>query len=179
MADKPPIFLITGTPGAGKSSVAVALMRRFPLGLNIPIDDLREWVVSGGASPVPVWTDETTRQFHLARKSAAQIARLYADAGFAVAIDDVIFPAEAQAVYAAPLSTYSVHKILLKPDIEIALARNASRTNKSFDTAGLAGIIRQIHDAMPVSVFTRAGWIVIDSTHLTLDGTVDDILRRI
>ena len=49
-----PIFLLSGTPGAGKSSVATALMQHFEFGLHIPVDDLREWVVSGLADPVPI-----------------------------------------------------------------------------------------------------------------------------
>ena len=61
-----PLFLITGAPGAGKSATAAALMRRFPFGLHIPVDDLREWVVSGISQPVPEFTEETGRQFRLA-----------------------------------------------------------------------------------------------------------------
>jgi hypothetical protein len=48
-------------------------MRRFSFGIHIPIDDLREWVVSGMAQAVPLWTEETERQFRLARHSAVQI----------------------------------------------------------------------------------------------------------
>ena len=69
-----PLFLITGAPGVGKSVTAAALMRRFPFGLHIPVDDLREWVVSGIAQPVPEFTEETARQFRLARSAAAQVA---------------------------------------------------------------------------------------------------------
>src|SRR5689334_5075047 len=116
---KPPIYLITGTPGAGKTSVAAALVRRFPLGVHIPVDDLRELVVSGRANPIPRWTNETTRQFRLARQAAAQVADLYASAGFAVAIDDVILPAEAEALIATPLASHTMHKVLLRPDLEV------------------------------------------------------------
>ena len=63
----PPLFLITGAPGAGKSVTAAALMQRFPFGLHIPVDELREWVVSGISQPVPEFTEETGRQFRLAR----------------------------------------------------------------------------------------------------------------
>lgn len=171
--------MITGTPGAGKTSVATALMRRFPFGLHIPVDDLREWVVSGLADPVPVWMDETTRQFRIARQAASHTARLYASEGFAVAIDDVIFPHEAEEMFARPLSDFTLHKVLLQPNVEAALSRNATRTNKSFDTAGLAGLIRKIHDMMPASVYARAGWTIIDSTHLGVEETVDEILKRI
>ena len=67
-----PLFVITGTPGAGKSATAAVLMRRFPFGLHIPVDDLREWVVAGIAQPVPEFTEESGRQFRLARGAAHQ-----------------------------------------------------------------------------------------------------------
>ncbi len=99
-----PLFLITGTPGSGKSTAARSLMQRFPFGLHIPVDDLREWVVAGIAHPVPEFTEETARQFQLARTAAAGIVALYAGAGFAVALDDVIHEPDAETYVAAPLA---------------------------------------------------------------------------
>lgn len=177
---QPPIFLITGVPGAGKTSVAAALMQRFPRGLHIPVDDLREWVVSGIAHPLPAWTDETERQFRLARQAAAQTARLYADAGFAVAIDDVIYPPAAQALIAAHFAGYRVGKVLLQPDVNVVLARNTRRTTKDVDTStSLAEFIPAIHRALTEANFADAGWLVVDSTNLNLDQTVDQILEHV
>lgn len=176
MIQPPVVYIISGTPGAGKSSVAEALMKRFPKGLHIPMDDLREWVVSGRADPIPTWTSETTRQFALARKSAAHVARVYAEAGFAVAVDDVIFPYEAEALFEEPLVPLPVRKVLLRPNLEAALSRNATRTNKVFDTSVLEGIIRDLDRNLSVGLFHRKGWAVIDSSNHTLEETVDAIL---
>lgn len=178
MFQRQPIFIVTGAPGAGKSSVAAALMRRFPRGLHLPVDDLREMVVSGIAHPVPEWTDETGRQFALARRAAARVARIYAEAGFAVAIDDVIGPAEARSLLVEPLADYPVRKILLRPSVAIALERNAARLNKQFDTAVLEGAIRFAHESADLAEFAAHDWRIVDSTELTLDETVDIILAE-
>lgn len=170
------IYIISGMPGSGKSSVADALMLRFPRGLHIPVDDLREWVVSGMSNPIPTWTPETTRQFRLARRSAALTARTYSEAGFAVAIDDVVFPYEADELFVQPLAPLPVRKILLRPQVDIALARNAGRTNKNFDTAALASTIIELDRHMSADFFLKKGWSVIDNSALTLEETVDRIL---
>jgi predicted ABC-type ATPase len=173
---KHPVFIITGTPGSGKTSVAIALMRRFEFGVHIPVDELREFVVAGIAHPVPEWTDETSRQFRLARQAAAQMARLYAGAGFAVAIDDVISPADAQ-VLIEGLEGYVVHKVLLYPGVEIALERNAQRT-KHFDTVLLSETIRRLHGSIGAEPYAEHGWITIDNGDQTLDQTVAEIMNR-
>jgi chloramphenicol 3-O-phosphotransferase len=171
-----PVFLLSGTPGAGKSSVAAALMRRFPRGLHIPLDDLREWVVSGFAPPVPAWTTETSRQFYLARNAAAYMATSYSDAGFAVAVDDVLFPEDVEHHFDAPLAGRSVTCILLRPSLDVALTRNRERTNKAFDTSLLSEIIVRLYDLMRPDDFAARGWFVVDSGGRTVEETVEAIL---
>jgi chloramphenicol 3-O-phosphotransferase len=170
-----PVFLISGTPGSGKSSVSRALMARFQRGVHIPVDDLREMVVSGIAHPVPTWTDETARQFALARGNAVSMALRYANAGFSVAIDDVFSTRDFEMDYAPVLQGAASNRVLLLPSLEVTLHRNASRTNKDFHPDTLENVIRFLH--AEYTAMDGRGWFVIDSSALTLEETVSAILE--
>jgi len=83
-----PIFWVVGPPAVGKSTTSRALPARFPKSLHIPVDDIRNMVVSGIELPGAVWSDDLTQQVTLARTSVIQMALSYHRAGFVVVIDD-------------------------------------------------------------------------------------------
>ena len=169
-----PIWLVSGVPGAGKSSVAIALCQRYPKALHLPVDDLRELVCSGRASPLD-WSDETTLQFALARRSAAGMAADYADAGFAAVIDDVVREDD-MAHFLPQLGGRPLRKVLLLPSLAAVQERNRERTNKAFDTAVLGPVAARLYPTLVAGCQPEDGWIVIDSTDLTLEATVDRML---
>ena len=157
--------------------MAQALLQRYSFGLHIPVDVMRAWVVSGRSDPIGSWTEETERQFGLARDTVADTAKRYAAAGFAVVIDDVIFPKQATRHYDEALAAFEVFKVLLRPDVDVALARNAERMIEGFDTAVLNDIIQPIYDAFDTEAMRDDGWFIINSSHLSVTETVAEILR--
>jgi adenylylsulfate kinase-like enzyme len=169
------VWLITGAPGAGKSTVGTALCRRFPLAVHIPVDDIRDWVRSGFASPVE-WTAETDRQFALARRGAARVAADYADAAFVAVLDDVVTESDL-AQYTDHLGRAPLRKVLLNPTLETILARNAAPRGKDFDASILEATCRRLHPLLAEANTRGHGWIVIDSTTLDVEQTVDAILH--
>ncbi|PNY81750.1 phosphotransferase-like protein [Deinococcus koreensis] len=172
----PPIFLILGTPAAGKSTVARALMERFGRGLHLPVDDLRHMVVSGLAEPGFEWTDELKLQLRLARGAAARTALAYAGAGFAVAIDDFWQGETPDADY-GPLQGHGVHRVLLQPSLEATLARLAARRP---DEASFKGVLAQATLLIRADMdrHPKTGWQVVDSSDLSVGETVDRILEQ-
>jgi chloramphenicol 3-O-phosphotransferase len=177
MDDRGPVFVISGVVGAGKSTVSDALMSRFSRSIHIPLDDVRSWVVKGYADPTEPWNDETELQFRLAREGAARMARNYSDAGFAVALDDVIWPHEVEELFAPVLTGHDFYRVFLHAPLEVTLQRNATRSNKNFDTAVLEGTIRMLHERVDPEAGHWSGWLIHDTARMTIEETVEAILR--
>jgi len=167
-----PVFVLTGAPGVGKSTVARALAARFERAFVIPMDDLREWVVAGREDPGPNWNEETTRQFDLAYAATADLADRYSRAGFAVIIEHVVFPAEEEKLR-AKLGDRDYRTVMLDCQAATNHHRNQTRTGKHMNP----------HDLTPLIDHVRSGlqpaphWVRIDSTDLTVEETVNQIIR--
>ncbi len=169
------LWLISGAPGSGKTSVADALARKYPKGVHLPMDDLRALVRSGLASPLE-WNDETTLQFAIARRNAARLAADYVANGFTVVIDDVVREAD-MPHYVPFLGGLTPRKVLLSPSIFVVHRRNAQRTNKTFDTKVLEPVATRLHGQLIAGCPPDAGWTILDTSTLSIDDTIDRILR--
>jgi len=170
------LWLLSGAPGSGKTSVAAALAKRYPKSVHLPMDDLRQLVVSGLASPLN-WTDETALQFAIARRNAGRLAADYAASGFTVVIDDVIHELDLPQLL-PHLGGLMPRKVLLSPSIFVVHRRNAQRTNKSFDTKILEPVAARLHGELVAKCPPAAGWLVLDTSTLSVEDTVDKILTH-
>ena len=166
------IILLTGTPGAGKTTVAETLCTTFSRSAHVPVDYFRKLIKAGYASP-HFWNDEVERQYHLARKNAALTARNIALEGFTVIIDDIVrqkWVGEWQRY----LADFNLRFVLLLPSLEVAKQRNQAREIWTVDEA----IITSLHELLTAENTPDHGWLVIDTSLLTIQETVEAIKQN-
>ena len=166
--------MITGQLSAGKSTLADAVLARYPLGYHIDVDGIREMVTSGLAGPLN-WTDETTRQFGLAIDASVALAKVYASAGFAVVIEGAVDQEPVEAALADAGLTDRLVGIVLHPRLEVALQRNRERQTKPFDTSILESVMAEI-DSDIARESDRPGWHRLDNSDEAVETTVERIL---
>ena len=168
------IIFITGMAGAGKSTVGRQVARRFPKSLFIQVDELREKMVQGYARPTDgVFSDEVIQQFQMARSTAIYMARLYANQGVDVVIDDICVPSNFVEQYAALFQMPGVYRVLLYPNAATVVERIRQRGGPLEHIIHVPAIYTFL-DTMP-----KDGWIVLDSSEWTVEQTVTAVLSNI
>lgn len=121
------VIVLTGPPGAGKSTVARALATGFARAVHLHTDDFWRAIVAGA---VPPYLPEADAQNHTVLDVIAGAAYTYAAGGFTTVVDGIVGPwmlghvlAEARRHPTVPL-----HYVVLRPARDVALARAQART---------------------------------------------------
>jgi hypothetical protein len=83
----PDVWLISGIPGAGKTTTGRLLAARFPRSAFVEGDLLQEWLVSGIVWPGDEPAEESERQISLNVRNQCLLAGSYAEAGFTPVIE--------------------------------------------------------------------------------------------
>lgn len=163
------VIIISGPPGAGKSSVSCTLAEKFPKSAYIPVDDVKNMIIGGNVAP---WAEKGPEQFKLVEKNFLSLARNFLDEGFVVILD-YVFSDEQVKKYDQMLG--DVHGFLLLPSIETLKQRDFERVK---DTGSI--MQKRIDVLHPEFANAEHNTLkVIDSTNQTLEETVEEIFNYV
>lgn len=168
---EPAVYLISGPMAAGKSTVARLLASRFERGVHLEGDVFRRSIVSGRAELTPDASPAALEQLRLRYRLAAAAADAYFEAGFAVALEDVV-PGPMLGDYRTSIRSRPCHVIVLLPSREAVAARETGREAKGYS----AWTVDALYDAFAGSAQRVGIWL--DTTDLSAEQTVDAILTQ-
>ena len=133
----PAAVIVSGIPGAGKTTVARLLTQRFERGAHIEADEVQRMVVAGGVWPGGEQLDadgnprgEALRQLELRGRNVCLLANSFAEAGVVAVIDDVVIGSRLDA-FRSMLTGRPLWFVLLLPTLERVAERNAERGSEA------------------------------------------------
>jgi GrpB-like predicted nucleotidyltransferase (UPF0157 family) len=168
---EPVIYLITGPIAAGKSTVARLLAATFERGVHLEGDVFRRSIVSGRVEMTPDPSPVALEQLRLRYRIAAAAADAYYEAGFSVALEDVV-AGPLLGEYRTMIRNRPCHVIVLLPSVDALAARDAGRERRGYG----AWTVEQLYEGFARTTPRVGLWL--DTTQLTPEETVDEIRAR-
>lgn len=122
------IIVVTGPPGAGKTTVAAGMARSVSQGVHLVADQCFHWIVAGYIAP---WLPESHRQNATVIEVVGSAAARYAAGGYDVVVDGIVGPwLLPHFLHAVGTVAGGLRYVILRPSRDIARGRAVGRTGE-------------------------------------------------
>ena len=167
---EPTLFVVAGTQGAGKSTVAQALAARFEPGAWVSADLLQKMIVSGGCWPEgPAMSADAERQLWLRLHHACLLGRSFVANGITAVVDDIVIGTRVDQLLEM-LAGQTFVFVMLIPRLEVIREREHGRGTALWHQW------EWLDDEIRTRTQRIGLWL--DTSELSVEQTVDEILAR-
>jgi len=164
--------IVSGMPGAGKSTVTALAARLLPRSAQVKGDDVNQMIQSGRVWFMGTPRDEALRQYELCKRNMCALANNFVDFGFTVLMDTVVQDRAMLDLLLALMSPRPVRLVILAPGVEACKQRNVMRhPDEHFEFDGYEHLEADMkHDLGDI------GWW-FDTSALTPEETAERFVR--
>ena len=165
--------IVTGMPGAGKSTTTSHLARLLPRAARVSGDAVNAMIGSGFVFFMGKPAEEALRQDELCNRNMCGLANNFIDFGFTVLMDTVLADRSELDFFIALMSPRPVRLVVLDPGIDVCKDRNAGRDPEDrFEFDGY----ERLHANMKRE-FGGIGWW-LDTAAMTADQTAERLVAE-